>query len=101
MLASYLVLDLPPGASRQEVRKRYLALIRAHPPSREPERSQQIMAAWEALSDDRSRIHSALYGVAGFKDCELALHALLSARGKQRLIPGLRALIAAEGLRHE
>ncbi len=101
MLMPYLVLGLPPTASRQEIRKRYLTLIRAHPPSREPDRAQQIMTAWEALSDERSRVHSTLYGVGQYKDCELALDALLKARGERHLTTGLQSLLVAEGLRDD
>ena len=49
MLTHYLVLGLAPTASPKDVRKRYLELIRSHPPSQDPKRSQQIVAAYEAL----------------------------------------------------
>ena len=68
MLTHYLTLGLSPSASHEEIRRRYLALIRRHPPSREPERSQRIVAAYEALKDDRSRVEtilSAWPGTAG------------------------------------
>lgn len=101
MLAHYLALGLSPRASREEIRRRYLALIRAHPPSREPERSQRIMDAYEALKDDRSRVETALFGMARYGDFELALNALVRARPYRRSTPGLRTLLAAEGKRDE
>ena len=98
MLAHYLTLDLAPGASREEIRQRYLALIRRHPPSRDPERFQRVTAAYEALQDDRLRVRTALFGIAAYSDWELALEALVQARTGARKAPGLQALLAAEGL---
>ena len=98
MLAHYLTLGLSPCASAQEIRRRYLALIRAHPPSREPERGRRIIAAWEALKDDRSRVDTAIFGLAGYGDFELALDALVQARPRGRSTPGLKALVEAEGM---
>ena len=97
MLAHYLTLGLSPSASAREVRQRYLALIRAHPPSREPEYSQRIIAAYEALKDNRARVETALFGLARHGDYELALDALVRNRPSRRLSPGLKALVAAEG----
>ena len=98
MLAHYLTLGLSPSASAQEIRRRYLALIRAHPPSREPERGRRIIAAYEALKDDRSRVETAIFGLAGYGDFELALDALVQARPSGRSTPGLRTLLEAEGM---
>ena len=84
MLAHYQTLGLSPSASAQDVRQRYLALIRAHPPSREPEYSQKIVAAYEALKDNRSRIDTALFGLARSGDFELALDELVRARPQKR-----------------
>ena len=101
MLAHYLALGLPPSASGETIRRRYLELVRAHPPSREPERSQRIIAAYEALKDDRSRVETALFGMARYGDFELALDALVRARPHRRSTPGLETLLAAEGEQHE
>ena len=98
MLAHYLTLDLAPDASQEEIRQRYLELIRRHPPSRDPERFGRIAAAYEALQDDRSRVRTALFGIAAYSDWELALEALVQARTRARKAPGLQALLAAEGL---
>ena len=97
MLAHYWVLGLSPAASQEEIRQRYLQLIRTHPPSRNPERFQQITAAYEALKDVRSRVESAIFGMAQYGDFELALAALVQARPAERKTPGLKTLLAAEG----
>ena len=101
MLAHYLTPGLSPGVSQEEIRRRYLALIRAHPPSREPEYSQRIIAAYEALKDARSRVETAIFGMARHGDFELALDALVRARPRQRSMPGLKTLLVAEGKRDE
>ena len=97
MLAHYLTLNLAPDASQEEIRQRYLELIRSHPPSRDPERFGRIAAAYEALQDDRSRVRTAIFGIAAYSDWELALDALVQARTAARRAPGLQALQAAEG----
>ena len=98
MLAHYLTLGLSPDVPHDAIRRRYLELIRAHPPSRDPERFQRIAVAYEALQDQRSRVRTAIFGVAAYGDWELALDALVQARLTNRHTPGLRTLLAAEGL---
>ena len=96
MLAHYLVLGLPPSATGEEIRRRYLELVRTHRPGRDPQRLQQITAAYEALKDDRARVKTALFGMAAYGDFELALDALVQARPVRRETPGLQTLLAAE-----
>ena len=43
-----------------EIKRRYLALVRAFPPDREPERFQVYRAAYEALRDERKRLEAKL-----------------------------------------
>ena len=100
MLAPYLVLGLEPSATGEEIRRRYLELVRAHRPGRDTGRFQRVTAAYEALKDDRTRVRTALYGIADHGDFELALDALVQARPERRATPGLQALLAAEGKRH-
>lgn len=97
MLAHYLALGLSPAASQAEIRQRYLQLIRTHPPGQHPERFQQITAAYEALKDDRSRVETAIFGMARYGDFELALTALVQARPDEHKTPGLQTLLEAEG----
>ena len=100
MLAPYLVLGLSPSATTEEIRRRYLELVRAHRPGRHADRLQRITAAYEALKDDRARVRTALFGMARYGDFELALDALVEARPDRRRAPGLQDLLAAEGKRH-
>ena len=100
MLTPYLVLGLSPSATAEEIRRRYLELVRAHRPGRHPERLERITAAYEALKDDRARVRTALFGTAGYGDFELALDALVKACPERRRAPGLQVLLAAEGKPH-
>jgi len=48
---AHQVLELQPIASPEEIRKAYLALVRQHPPDRDPEKFRDIHAAYQLLSD--------------------------------------------------
>ena len=96
MLAHYLVLGLTPSATGAEIRRRYLELVRTYRLGQDPQRLQQITAAYEALRDDRARVKTALFGMAAYGDFELALDALVQARPVRRETPGLQTLLAAE-----
>ncbi len=97
MLAHYLALELPASASEEEIRERYLQLVRRHTPERDPERFQRISKAYEALKDRRSRVRESLFGDAEIGDFKLALEALAEAPPDRRRTPGLGALLAIEG----
>ena len=98
MLAHYITLGLPPTATNQEIREQYLRLMRAHPPSREPEVSQRIVEAFEAIQGDRKRIYSNMFGVFEFKDHNKAIDKLISSCSEARRNPNLQMIIRAEGI---
>ncbi len=98
MLTHYLVLGLSPAASSSEIRQRYLQLVRENPPGRAPEHFQKITAAYEALKDERTRVATTLFGSLAYADLEMALMDLVRARPSRRNSPGLKALLAAEGI---
>ncbi|MEZ6128776.1 MAG: hypothetical protein R3C59_08850 [Planctomycetaceae bacterium] len=45
------VLGLPQRASQEEIRSRYLELVKQFPPERDPERFREIRAAFDAAND--------------------------------------------------
>lgn len=59
----YKVLDLPFSADDNAVRTRYLELVRAHPPERDPERFAAVRAAYEALRDPVTVWENRLFSV--------------------------------------
>ncbi len=56
----FTVLGVSEDAGDDEIKRRYLALVRAFPPDREPERFQAYRAAFEALQDERKRLEAKL-----------------------------------------
>ena len=51
----YTVLGLPRTAGAAEIKSAYFALVRAHPPERDPETFKRIRAAYERLRDPDKR----------------------------------------------
>jgi curved DNA-binding protein CbpA len=60
MTDPFSVLGVGEAAGDDEIKQRYLALVRAFPPDREPERFQAYRAAYEALRDQRKRLEAKL-----------------------------------------
>ena len=57
MIASHWsVLGLQPGASSAEIRARYRALVKKHPPDRDPETFERIRDAYRQLIDRDPRM---------------------------------------------
>src|SRR5271167_4763359 len=56
----FTVLGVGEDAGDDQIKQRYLALVRAFPPDREPERFQAYRAAYEALRDQRKRLEAKL-----------------------------------------
>jgi hypothetical protein len=56
----FAVLDVAEDADDETIQRRYLALVRQHPPEREPERFGEIRAAFEAVQGKRERLQARL-----------------------------------------
>ena len=56
----FTILGVGEDAGDDQIKQRYLALVRAFPPDREPERFQAYRAAYEALRDRRKRLEAKL-----------------------------------------
>jgi curved DNA-binding protein CbpA len=54
-LDPYEVLGVAQNASPGEIKQAYFALVRLHPPEREPEAFKQVRAAYEKLRDPQRR----------------------------------------------
>jgi DnaJ-class molecular chaperone len=72
----HIVLGLDPAAEEDEIRQRYLQLVRENPPERAPERFAEIRAAYDQLRDLESSWERRLFDL---KDVG-ALDALLARR---------------------
>lgn len=53
----FLVLGLPVDASEQDIRARYLELIKEFPPEKNPDRFRQIQAAYQLARDPLALAH--------------------------------------------
>jgi curved DNA-binding protein CbpA len=54
----YEVLGIARTASAAALKQAYFALVRAHPPERDPERFKQVRAAYERLRDPAARVET-------------------------------------------
>ena len=54
----YAVLGLTRAATAAEIKQAYFALVRTHPPEREPETFKRIRAAYERLRDPERRVET-------------------------------------------
>lgn len=96
MICPHVVLGLRWDAGDKEVRQRYLELVRAHPPSKDPERFELIATAYEMMKNRRSRVDTHLFAAARSESFEGAISDLEIAAGSWRP-PGLREICSAEG----
>ena len=76
----FTILGVDESADDEEIKRRYLALVRAFPPDREPERFQVYRAAFEALCDQRKRLEATLLNVNGAALSRLKLRLLASVK---------------------
>jgi curved DNA-binding protein CbpA len=76
----FTVLGVGEDAGDDQIKQRYLALVRAFPPDREPERFQAYRAAYEALRDRRKRLDAKLLRTNDAALSRLKLHFLAPSR---------------------
>ena len=60
----YQVLGLNRSCEAAEIRRRYLTLVRQHPPERDPERFAAIRSAYDELRDPVERLKKDLFRIA-------------------------------------
>jgi hypothetical protein len=80
----FAVLGLDENADDDAVKRRYLALVRASPPDREPERFQALRQAYEAVRGQRERLERKLLHTSTAALSRLKLHCLSAPGGKPR-----------------
>jgi DnaJ-class molecular chaperone len=59
----YEVLGVGPESTADEIRQRYLALVREFPPEREPQRFAQIREAYDQLRDPVASLERRLFNL--------------------------------------
>jgi hypothetical protein len=88
----FAVLDVAEDTDHETIKRRYLALVRQHPPEREPERFNEIRAAFEAVTSKRDRLRARLLTIHDAALLRLKQD-LLDAKGPPRR-PGLATVRA-------
>lgn len=94
----FSVLGVDETADDAEIRRRYLALVRDHPPGRAPERFRDYRAAYEALLDERKRLETALLRTNEAALTRLGLAALATPPVPGRASKRTLAALLAEGV---
>ena len=87
----FTVLGVAEDADDAEIRRRYLALVRAFPPDRAPERFQELRTAYEALSDERKRLETKLLHTNAAALSRLSMAFLEAGAGRSPGAPPSRA----------
>ena len=96
-MTPYIVLGLSRDATQDEIRQRYLELVRAHPPSRDPERFQRIQDAYEAVKTPLARVETYLFGSEAHRSFDDFLADLEGTATPEWKPPGLSVLVEEEG----
>jgi DnaJ-class molecular chaperone len=72
----FATLGVGEDADDAAIKARYLALVRAYPPDREPERFQALRRAFEAISGQRQRLEHKLLHTSSAALTQLKRHCL-------------------------
>ncbi len=75
----YKVLGIGPDADPDQIRGRYLALVRQHPPERDPEKFAAVREAYDQLRDPVVNLERRLFSL----DWAETIETLLVAEGQQ------------------
>lgn len=96
MADPYEILNIARGAGEADIRRRYLELVRRHPPDRDPERFTEIHQAYEKLRDPVVRLESKLFDLES-SDTMAGIVADVRQRLRTLRIPTQTLLSLAEG----
>jgi hypothetical protein len=80
----FVVLGVDETADDEAIKRRYLALVRAWPPDREPEKFQALRRAYEAVSGPRQRLEWKLLHSSTAALLRLKLHCLSAPEAGRR-----------------
>jgi hypothetical protein len=89
----FAVLGVDANAGDDTIKQRYLALVRAYPPDREPDRFQEYRRAYEAVRGERERLEVKLLQTSNAALSRLKLHCLRAA-GTERHRPSEATMTA-------
>jgi hypothetical protein len=96
----FAILGVSESADDTAIKPRYLALVRAHPPDREPDRFQEIRRAYELIRSKRGRLEVQLLQTRTNALTQLKLHCLDAANTDRQRAPATTvAALILDGLR--
>jgi curved DNA-binding protein CbpA len=95
MVDPHLVLGVSPDVDEAALRRRYLELVRQHPPEKFPKEFAEIREAYEQLRDPMARLHRQMFQIRGDESLEDVI-ADLRSRVQAARIPTNTLLSLAE-----
>lgn len=96
MLIHFLTMGLPTDATDEQIREKYLELVREHTPENSPVEFRRINEAYEAIKSNRKRIAGHLFGQYMPGNEEQALRSMADTRKVERRRVGLKELFETE-----
>ena len=88
---SYEILGLSPDSDDEAIRKRYLELVKQHPPERDPIKFRAIRGAYDQLRDLKTRVRGRLFEQRSAKDIDTLIEEVACQTPRRRL--SLKALL--------
>ena len=88
----YEILGLSPDSDDTAIRKRYLELVKQHPPERAPEKFRAIREAYDQLRDVTTRVRGRLFEQRSSKDIDTLIEEVACQTPRRRL--SLKSLLA-------
>ena len=99
MAEPFEVLNLDSDSSEEQIRKRYLELVRQFPPERAPERFAEIRDAYDQLKDPVKRMRKLLLGMMNTATIDEIASDFQRRQLKDKRIPARTLLNVAENLK--
>ena len=97
MLIHYMILGVAPESTDEEIRLCYIEKVKRHTPEKDPERFQEITAAYDAIKDVRSRLSARYLSPEKTMDFEMVLYEMARNIPRERRRVGLKDLIRETG----
>jgi curved DNA-binding protein CbpA len=81
----YDVLGLPSDADDEAIRRRYLELVRQHPPEHQPEKFAAVRVAYESLRDLDTRLRHRLFEAGKKESVDALIEEMACRKARRRL----------------
>ncbi|MBF0101420.1 MAG: DnaJ domain-containing protein [Desulfobacterales bacterium] len=96
MITAYLILGVSLDATNEEIRKRYLQLVKEFTPEKYPEKFQEISNAYESIKNEQHRVELMMFGSYKQTDVETTFMTIANALQINKKRVGLKELLEAE-----